>query len=65
MESKLVNNNKYIETKTVSHTAKIITALHDTGIPNDGYPCIYHIIILTDSVFKIGKNCYPGMLLKM
>lgn len=37
---------------------------HDNGIPKEGSDCICLPVILIDSDFEMGKNCYAQVLLE-
>ena len=40
------------------------TNFYDNKIPKQGGQCICLLVILTDSVFRRGKNCYPQVFLE-
>ena len=58
-DSKPVYEDKYLKTKTKSYEGKIKTNFHDNKVPKEGSQHICLSVILTDSVFSTGKNCYP------
>ena len=49
---------KNVKTKK-SYEGKIKTNFHDNKVPKEGSQYICLSVILTDSVFSTGKNCYP------
>ena len=59
-----VYNEQYLKTKTKSYEGKINTNSHDERIPKESSHCICLFLILIDSVFKIGKNCYLQVMLE-
>ena len=59
-----VYNEQYLKTKTKSYEGKINTNSHDERIPKESSHCICLFLILIDSVFKIGKNCYLQLMLE-
>ena len=63
-DSEPVYNEKYLKAKLKSYESKISTDFHDDRIPKEGSQCICLAVILTDSVFKIGKNYYPQVFLE-
>ena len=58
-DSKPVYEDKYLKTKTKSYEGKIKTNFHDNKVPKEGSQYICLSVILNDSVFSTGKNCYP------
>ena len=62
--SKSVHNKKYLKTKIKSYEGKIGTNFHGDKVPKEGSQCICLSVVLTDSVFKSGKNHYPQVFLK-
>ena len=56
-------NEKYPKTKIKTYQRKINISFHDNIIPKGGFHCIFLLIILIDSVFKVGKN-YGKVFLK-
>ena len=63
-DSEAVYNEKWLETKVKSYEGKISTHFHDHGITKDCAHCICLSVILIDSIFKIGRNCYPEVYLE-
>ena len=59
-----VYNEQYLKTKTKSYEGKINTNSHDERIPKESSHYICLFLILIDSVFKIGKNCYLQVMLE-
>ena len=47
-----------------SQEGKINTNFYDNKIPKQGCQCIFLLVILTDSVLRRGKNCYPQVFLE-
>ena len=41
-----------------SYNGKIKTNFHNNKIPREGSPFICRLVILIDSVFRTGKNCF-------
>ena len=58
-DSEQIRNDKYIKAKVKSYNCKIAIDFHGSRISKDDSRCIGLSIILIDSVFKIGKYCYP------
>ena len=63
-DSNSVYIKKYLKTKIISYKGKINTNFHNTKIPKEGSQYICLSVILLDSVFKTGKNCYPQVFLE-
>ena len=63
-DNESVYNEKYIRTKIKSYEGKIGTNFHDNKMPNKDSQCICLSVILTDSVFRTGKNYYPQVFLE-
>ena len=55
---------KYLKAKIKSYNGKINTNFHDNKIPKEGSQFICLSVILVDSVFRTGKNCYPPVFLE-
>ena len=55
-DSKLVYNEKCLKTKIKSYEGKVNTNSHGDMIPKKGSQCICLSVILSDSVFRTGKN---------
>ena len=47
-----------------SYERKINTSFNDGGVPKEGSGSICLSVLLIDFVFKMGKNCYPKVLLE-
>ena len=62
--SEPVYNKKYLKTKIKSCEGKINTNCHNDRIPKEGSECICLSVILTDSVYRTGKNYYPQVFLE-
>ena len=61
-KKKLIVNQytmKYLKVKLKSYNGKFNTNLHNNKIPKESSQCIYLSVILIDSVFRRGENCYP------
>ena len=56
-DSEPVYHDKYLKTKIKSHEGKINTNFHDDNMSSSRYICL--LVILIDSIFRVGKNCYP------
>ena len=63
-DSKPVYNEKYLIAKIKSYNGKINTNFHNNKIPREGSQFICLPVILIDSVFRTGKNCYPQLFLE-
>ena len=59
-----VRNEKCLKNKVKSYEGKIITNFYDDGIQTDVSHCIFLLIMLIGSVFKIGKNNYLQLVLE-
>ena len=62
--SEPVYNEKYLKTKVKSYNENTNTNFHDNKIPKEGSEFICLSVILTDSVFKTGKNYYVQVFLE-
>ena len=60
-DSEPVYNEK---AKIKSYNGKINTSFHNNKIPKEGSQFIFFSVILIDSVFRKGKNCYPQVFLE-
>ena len=63
-DSEPLHNEKYLKTKIKSDEGKANTDIYDYGMPKEGTHYICLLVILVDSVFKIGKNYYPQVFLE-
>ena len=63
-DSEPVYNEKYLKTKIISYEGKINTIFHNDRMSEKSSHCICLSMVLIDSVFKMGKNYYPQVLLK-
>ena len=63
-DSKLVYNKKYLRAKIKFYDGNINTNIHNNEIPREGSQFIWLSVILTDSLFKTGKNYYPRVFLE-
>ena len=63
-DSKLVYTKKYLRAKIKFYDGKINTNIHNNEIPKEGSQFIWLSVILTDSLFKTGKNYYPRVFLE-
>lgn len=61
---KPVDNKKYLKTNIKSYEGNTNTDFHSKGVPKKGSHCIYLSTIISDSVFKNGKNYYLQVSLK-
>ena len=57
-------NDKYIKNKINLYNGKLNTNFHGNKIPDEDecYACIS--VLLLDSVVKVGKKCYPQIVLE-
>ena len=55
---KYIYNPVYLKIKIKCYGEKLSTNYHNDRIPRESSHCIYLSVILIDSVFKIGENCY-------
>ena len=62
--SEPVYNEKYLKAKIESYESIINTNFHDDELPRKGSLCIYLLVILIDSVFKLGENYYRQSILE-
>ena len=62
--SEPVYNEKYLKATIKSCNGKINTNFHNNKIPKEGSQLICLSVILIDSIFKMGKNCYPQVFLE-
>ena len=62
--SEPVYNGKHLKTKKKCYEVKINTNFHNNGIPKEGSLCICLLVILIDSVSKMGKNYYQQVFLR-
>ena len=62
-DSEPLYSEKYLKTKIKNYEGKIKTNFDNDKILKEGSQCIYLSVILTDFVFRIGKNYYPQVLL--
>ena len=60
----LLTIKKHLRTKINSYEEKIGTRFHGVKIPKQDSQCVCLSVILIYSVFRIGKNRYPQMLLE-
>ena len=63
-DSEHVYNQKYLKTKIKSCEGKINANFHNDKMPKEGSHCICLSVVLIDSVFEMGKNYYPQVLLE-
>ena len=61
--SELVFGDKYLKTKIKSYIGKITRNFHGKA-PKEGIECVCLSAIVTDSIFKLGKNYYPQTFLE-
>ena len=64
-DCKQVHNEKYLRNKTKSYESKINTSFHNNGMHIEGSHCICLLVILINSIFKIGKNNYLKLVLEL
>ena len=64
IDSETVNNKIYLKAKIKSCNGRINTNFHNSKIPKQDSQFISLSIILIDSLFRIGKNYYPQVLLE-
>ena len=62
--SKPVYSEKYLKAKMKSCNGKIKTNFCNSKIPREGSQFICLSVIMIDSVFRSGKNYYPGVFLE-
>ena len=58
------DNEKYLKAKIKPYNGKINTNFHHNKIPDEDSQFICLLVILIDSVFKIGKSYYPQVFLE-
>ena len=63
-DSEPVYYGKYLKIKMQSYEGEISTMIHDDGISKESSHCVYLLVILIDSVFKIIKNYYRQVFLE-
>ena len=63
-DSEPVYNGKYLKSKIKSYVGKADTIFHNDKMPKEGSHCICILMVLIDSLFKIGKNYYTQVFLK-
>ena len=61
---KPVDNKKYLKTNIKSYEGNTNTDFRSKGVPKKGSHCICLSAIISDSVFKNGKNYYLKVYLK-
>ena len=54
--SEPVCNDKYLKTKIKSYEGKVNTNVHNDKMSKEGFHCICLLVLLIDSVFKMGKT---------
>ena len=59
-----VLNDKYLKTKIKYYEIKVNPNLHNDKMPKEGSQCICQSMVLIDSVFEMGKNYYPQLILE-
>ena len=62
-DSNLVYNKKYLRAKIRSYSGNINTNVHNNKMPKEDSQSICLLVILTDSVFRAGKDYYPHVFL--
>ena len=55
---------EHLGTKRKSSIGKISTHFHRDKIPKKPSQCLFLSVILIDSVFRTGRNCYPQVYLE-
>ena len=55
---------EHLGTKRKSNIGKISTHFYRDKIPKKASQCLFLSVILIDSVFRTGKNCYPQVYLE-
>ena len=63
-DSEPVYSEKYLKTKIKSSEGNVNTNCHNDKMPKEGSRCICLSVVLIDSVFKMGKNYFPRVLLE-
>ena len=63
-DSEPVYNEKYLKANIKSYNGKTNTNFRDNKIPKEGSQLICLSVILTDSVFRTGKDYYPQVFLE-
>ena len=63
-DSEPVYNEKYLKANIKSYNGKTNTNFRDNKIPKEGYQFICLSVILTDSVFRTGKDYYTQVFLE-
>ena len=63
-DSEPVYNNEYLETKLKSCEEKINTIFHNGKLPKEVFYCIRLLVVIIDSVFKMGVNFYHQVFLE-
>ena len=64
INSEPVCNEKYLKPEIKSYNGKMNTNFHNNKIPKEGSKFICLAVILIDSVFRKGKNCYSQVILE-
>ena len=62
--SEPVYNEKYLKAKIKSYESIISTNFQNDELPRKSSLCIYLLVILIDSVFKLGENYYRQSILE-
>ena len=57
-DSEPVYNEKYLKAKIKSYERKVNINFHNDKMPKEGSHCVCLSVVLTESVFKTGKNYY-------
>ena len=63
-DSEPVCNEKHLKAKIIFYEGKVNTNVHDDEMLKEGSQCIFLLVILTNSVFKIVKIYYPQVFLE-
>ena len=63
-DSEPVYGEKHLKAKIKFYNGKINTKFHNNEIPREGSQFIGVSLVLIDSVFRTGKNCYPEVFLE-
>ena len=61
-DSEPIYNEKYGKTKITPYKGKFNTNFHNNKMPKEGSQYIGSSVILIESVFRTGNNCYPQVL---
>ena len=56
-------DDKYLKTKIKSYKNKTATKFYGKTL-KEGIKCVFLSVIVINSVFKSGKNCYPQIFLE-